>query len=558
MAGDHSSPSFGVEVELVCIRPGEAVGRSSPLPSRALAALAEKRRSVPFEGREGRFFTGGLAYCEMSRLLEVASWPAWDLPALLRQEEAALELGAEGFRLLGLPARQTAVLCLPDDLAGTPAARRRPIARSRDPSPRSHSMGTHFNVHLEGFPDAWRGFIPFAAALLPEITGPGGFVRERPDGRLRFLRDPRSAHVTRLAYRRAHEPGRPIVKVTEERHRLQIVSAGHTLARADREIRYGLLMLLAVAAARREDVPALHLRPVEAIHARPRQRLFCHRGGRLSRCTRLDLLEELLETCLAPVAASPEGVRLRAAPALDRIRAAIAACRTEEPRGVAARVPLGWAIKLQCFERELEARGSRLWTEERRRAPEPPSGIDERLAVMSVLEGNLLDDSVRRHLLAGVEGRPWRYEEAYGFDPEVQACAREDRAVPGAAAPASVMQDLIDGWPREDGRLPLMGTWRDLYVTGGERAVTRSIPLGSLQWTSREGVRGLVRLYSRAEPVGPRRGSPFSELRALREAALRLRGERIRPPWEGGAEREGLPPLTGDSSGRGPPPGEEP
>ncbi|MFO0980915.1 MAG: hypothetical protein U1E76_04045 [Planctomycetota bacterium] len=433
----------GVEVELLVLDEQRAPGSRGRAPHRVLEVLRSTQPHVPYCGRDGAFFPQGLAYLEMGHLLEVASYPARTLDGVIACEDACLALVRAGLRAAFPGPRPRLAVCLADDLHGTPAGlmKYRPLADAF-----SSSVGTHVNLIVppERLTAAARGWFAMLTAVLPEIVGPGGFTRAPASRGLVFWHDPRVAHVLTVESSRAHDRcGRPMFKSTTTPGRLQIVALGHVLARVDRTIKYGLLLLLAAAVARGEALPDLKLNDlIGALRLAPCKTLAgCHSALPFT-ATRLDVLERIIDLVLAPVASTAEGASLGCGQALEWAAQAIDACRRLPQEEVATRLPLEWALKHRLFRAMLgsgfHGRG------ERRRCPGPGSlALEEKAALLSVRAADVADDGVRRALLAQIEASsPWPFDDVYRVHPEAARCLAERRPPVQALSPAPELQLL--------------------------------------------------------------------------------------------------------------------
>ena len=143
LAAADSRPSMGVEIELAIFRAGQPVSVRSSIPSELLAAARCQVQHLPRLGRAGIFTCAGLFYPEMQRFLEVASWPATDLPSVLRAEDTALLEARSLLRVIRPDHDLYHMVCIADDLSGVPLPL---IGRPRRRPAVSSSMGTHLNL----------------------------------------------------------------------------------------------------------------------------------------------------------------------------------------------------------------------------------------------------------------------------------------------------------------------------------------------------------------------------------------------------------------------------
>ncbi|MGE3174962.1 MAG: hypothetical protein AB7O97_20205 [Planctomycetota bacterium] len=435
---DGMRPSMGVEIEHVLFAHGRPAGAKTMLPHRLVLHASSVLPCLPRFGRGGLFTPQGLIYHEMHRLLEVASWPAFDLPSVLRLEDAAL-LQARALFLEIQPWPRHHMVCCPDDASGTP------LQLLHEPAPDVHasrSVGTHLNLLV---PSGARRGLDTAIALavaLTEVTGPGGFVR-RQSGELEFWRDPRSAHVCHRTATCAHDALRPVIKTTDDQRRLQIVAHGYAASRRDRTIRYGLFLLLGCHLASGRVGPAYRVDDVAAaLRAAPDQPFRVVRNRRAVELTRRGLLRRLLDELLAPAAAAPLGQRAQCDAAVELANRVLDLQEQGAAAGEIARsVPLSWAIKQHAFDTTLRAAGGALPLAHGPRPAAPPSdaiaALLRQCAVLAVLEACALHDDVRRALLRTVDPADWRFDDSYGRDPEAVAAVRERRLPSGAIAPSA-------------------------------------------------------------------------------------------------------------------------
>ena len=419
------TPSLGVEIEFGAFAPGRPIGRSSHLPKVLLSKIQEQHRCVRSASKSSGVFTcGGQMYLEMDRFLEISSYPGTSPAAAMAAEDAAIEVLAGAAQAARLPEQGFALTCLADDLTRT----RDPEAVDEQPR-HGHSMGYHVNLVLPTLTARHQQAFLSLAALLPEITGPGGFVRDL-DGQLRFRRDPRAAHVQLLTHQAAHYAGKPILKMAEQAiaahaTRIQLTSFGWTPGRLDRRLRYGLLMLLAAACERgdlRSDFTVCD--PLATLHALPGQDVeYALRGTRRRAC-RLRLLEVLLDEVLAPAAETvPWGSATLAS--IRTVLEEVRACRDVDE--VALRVPLHWAIRQHVFSRLCAESGVRLPVHGVSADALPSPEMLARLALLSVLDQDILCSRAREWMLGSVRGQRWTHAEVFGRDPEAVRSVTEDR-----------------------------------------------------------------------------------------------------------------------------------
>src|SRR5882672_11152072 len=135
-------PSLGVEIELGILRPGQPILDRSALPGAVLATAQRLCATLPRHGRTGVFTCAGLFYHEMHRFLEAATWPACDLAAVLRQEDAVLIEARNLFEAGASADPDWHMACYADDLSGPPA----PLCGLRRNQRPSATMGTHVNL----------------------------------------------------------------------------------------------------------------------------------------------------------------------------------------------------------------------------------------------------------------------------------------------------------------------------------------------------------------------------------------------------------------------------
>jgi hypothetical protein len=313
----------------------------------------------------------------------------------------------------------------------------------------------------------------FLSGLLPEIVGPGGFVRTPPTGTLQFWRDPRSAHVTHPSARAAHHALRPVLKVTDDQSRLQIVSLGWTASRIDRTIKYGLLLLLASAVQHRARLPRLAFRDLRTVlHAPPGAYVPFEHGELSDHATRLDLFSRYLDEVLEPEHERAEGAALQCGLAIAWAREAIRLLKAGDPSAIAPRLPLSWAIKHHVFECCHAAAGICLPVH-----GEPPSSaskdhqITTECAILSILEADILGSDVRQGLFQRLAAPSFPFDQVYGQDPDVVRSLAEDRLPSGAAGSAP----LIDTQMHPPPTSPTSGDPRALTFcdwTGNAHAFT--------------------------------------------------------------------------------------
>ncbi|MFO0981052.1 MAG: hypothetical protein U1E76_04755 [Planctomycetota bacterium] len=466
----HTSEALvtcGTEIELAFL--GAPAARLDPglLAEELLRSLLESEPHVDYHGRDGAFFPQGLVYREMEQLIEVATYPAAHLEDLLLQEDASLALLARHARALNRAQPGLMLACLPDDLSGYPPG----LVRPSELDAVSATVGTHLNFRAPVFrePQARRAMVQLVA-LLPAIVGPGGFVRvPRSRSRLQFRTDPRGAHVRSVKDASFHcGEGRPILKLTGDVARLQILALGYTPSRVDRLIKYGLLWLLALALARGDRFPDLELeRPVDALRTAAPALAVRHRGRRCITPRRL-LLRWLIDELLEPASRTAEGRALPGALAIDWSIRALDAIGRSPPEQVACVLPLEWAIRQHVCHAAL---GGRLWCPGERQGKSGRGQVEreQRAALLCVLAADIIDAAVRRTMVEQVTPRSWSYADAYPVLDEVAHSLAQRRPPRGALDPAPFLFEAMPSAGAE-----LAANWHGLVRDHGEQCRTMS------------------------------------------------------------------------------------
>jgi hypothetical protein len=225
---------------------------------------------------------------------------------------------------------------------------------------------------------------------------------------------------------------------------VQIVSLGWTASRIERTIKHGLFLLLACAVAsgmRLSRVGAS--RPYQLLQTPPRRSVAIRRGGRVIRTTRLEILTMLLDDVLEPAMRGALGRAAECEPAVQWARRAIDALASErDAAAVALGLPTGWAIKQHVFAKLQAEIGMDLPTQ-RRGEPAPATPELEELALLAILEADVLDDDVRRFLLQEITGTPWSMADVYFPDPEALSAVAQRVPPRGALGPAGPIYEAL-------------------------------------------------------------------------------------------------------------------